>query len=73
MTHHLRLEKPPKEVDEEARKLADEYLSRFDDDDIIPDNQPFSYIFEHGSEALKAYALDIHKEQEKAKQEGCML
>lgn len=67
---YLRLADPPKEIEEEARRLTDEYLDQFSDDDEIPENGPREYQRAHASPALLAYMDEIDRIKEEARRGG---
>ena len=64
---------PPKAIAEEARKLEKEYLDQFDDEDELPEGQPYAYIVENGSEQLREYFSEIEQIYAEAEREGEMI
>ena len=50
-----RIEEPSEVVALEAKRLTDEYLAAFSDDDVIPDGGIANYLRAHASSALLEY------------------
>lgn len=72
MTHY-RQASPPKEIAAEAQKLEKEYLDQFDDEDELPEGQPYAYILENGSTRLREYFAEIERLYAEAERDGVMI
>ena len=67
---HLRLADPPEDVKQELKKLTEEYLNQFSDDDVVPENGIYEYQRAHGSPKVIARLDMVDKILEDAERRG---
>ena len=46
---YAKIEAPPEDVGQEMKRLTEEYLNQFSDDDVVPENGIYEYQRAHGS------------------------
>lgn len=64
---YAKIEAPPEDVGQELKKLTEEYLNQFSDDDVIPENGIYEYQRAHGSPKVIARLDMVDKILEEAK------
>ena len=67
-----KIEPPSEDVARELKKLTEEYLSQFSDDDVVPENGIYEYQLAHGSPKVIARLSMVDKILEDAKRRGAI-
>ena len=64
---YAKIEAPPEDVGQEMKRLNEEYLNQFSDDDVVPENGIYEYQRAHGSPKVIARLDMVDKILEDAK------
>ena len=67
---YVKIESPSEDVAHELKKLTEEYLNQFSDDDVVPENGIYEYQRAHGSPKVIARLDMVDKILEDAKRRG---